>query len=389
MAFDLGAIDPAELSEKINELLSGGGQGRAPAAAVARAASRVEPHKIDSGIKESGTETDQEKLVKQIHALMFPPAAVMNDVLDSVGQSPEIKAERDALEKSRSLLAAQAANAPGNDPTSALSYLANYYTKGQAKYIEPAKSPKQTLMEYALKLNDDQKDLVKNVSDLVGKFRGGYTQDQSSKQTGNTFNIKTGEFPKAAGGGDPAKNWFKWSNQTKSVIVKMAAAEEPLIQLEQMINSGNPTAEREIPITLTKAIVGSARIAQQEIALGKGDPGLVPAFEQGIQKLFHGGEGESLLTPDNRAQYTAFLKLLREAHAGIMDSNKYAAIVSAEQAGINVVAAQQYYDGLSGKHRETPGAAPAAPAPAAPLKKRTPEQEALYQELLKKSKSKN
>jgi hypothetical protein len=189
--YDLDGQSPDDLAAQIQQYL-----GRAPAGFDAP--SRVTSVDPKSGLKQQGTNTESDKYIKLLRELSFPPKEVMRDAIDVASNAPDIKSQRAALDNIRQAILAQAASSGGASMTPGLSYLANYFTKGEAKYIPPEKSPKQTLLDYALKIQDDQRDLAKNVADYVGKFKGGYSQDQNTKSSGDTYVISSGNAPKTA-----------------------------------------------------------------------------------------------------------------------------------------------------------------------------------------------
>lgn len=345
-------LSPDELTAQIEALL---GSGRRPSS-LPSAAARVAAVPKGSGVQMGGKDVASQILAEIERRMKFSDPDEFKSAYEAVEKLPAIKEQRGTLDKIQEAIAAQAAasRGGGGDPTSALSYMANYLTGGRAKYLPPEKTAKEDLIDRALKAQDDRRDLSKTIGDYIAKMRGGYTQTQDTRGNNTTFNINaTDPNLKPGHGASAANEWTKWAVPTQRTIGKLTSAEEPLAQLSDMITSGNPTAEREIPITLARAVVGSARIAIQEIALGKGDPGWVPTIKQGMQKLFHGdGEGQSMLTANNREQYAEFIDMLRKAHSEIIDTNKSAALISAAQyPSINQAAASKYVESLTGAYK--------------------------------------
>lgn len=186
---DQEATQPDDLAAQIRALLASGST-REPSA-MSSSAARVKPVSKGSGLQVSGKDSTSDLLAKLQRAITFPSADAMKEAYEVAGNDPDISRQRSTLDQIEEALAAQAQaqRGQGGDPTSALSYLANYFTKGQAKYLPPEKTAKDTLMDYQLKAQDDRRDLSKTISDYVSKMRGGYTQTSDTKGGTTNFNI--------------------------------------------------------------------------------------------------------------------------------------------------------------------------------------------------------
>jgi hypothetical protein len=155
----------------------------------------------------SGTDKTSDLLAQLERAITFPSNQVMKDVYQTAYDSPAIAEQRSTLDQIDEAIRAQAAATRGRgaDPTSALSYLASYFTDGKAKYLPPEKTAKSNLLDYALKSQDDRRDLTKAIGDYIGRMRGGFSQTQDTKGTNTTFNISSGEFGGKGNGTRPPK----------------------------------------------------------------------------------------------------------------------------------------------------------------------------------------
>lgn len=199
---DPEATQPEILAAQIRALLGGGAAGSP--SGLPSAAGRVGPVARGSGMKVSG-EDKKSALMEELKRVMgYLDPEETDKAYERAANSPGIKAQSNSLDQIEDAIRAQAEGTRGRgaDPTSALSYLANYFTDGKAKYLPSEKSAKSSLIDYALKAQDDRRDLAKTIGDYVNRMRGGYTQTTDKQGSNTTFNI-TAADPNMRASGRP------------------------------------------------------------------------------------------------------------------------------------------------------------------------------------------
>lgn len=170
---------------------------------------------------------------------------------------------------------------------------------------ESAQQRLQEAMSAAQKIQQDQRDLSKNILDSVAKQKGGYLTDLQQQLARSGIDLMAQDPSIKRSLVQPVNNFM---TQTRQESQKMREDDSQLQKVLVAVNSGNPAEQKGVPLQIARLIEG-ARPAMAAAAVESGDPSLVERITATATKLSTGQ-----LTPENVGQYTQFVRDMQKVN---------------------------------------------------------------------------
>jgi hypothetical protein len=354
-------------------------------------AAPVAPVAKGSGLSAKNNAKQENRTVHMINEVGVMDPQVMQQAYNAISNSKEVQDQRAGIENMQDALNMQLGREQSPDLAGPLSYLANYVTGGKAHIINTPKDDRQKILDYADKLQDNKRDLTRQIWDSIGKLKGGSTQQQDYSQV-----ILGSE----AGAEDPAKAEAKSRGSTPEAnnarFITLIQRDKGLQTANEALEAGakireilanperlNPTALNNLALMITK-LHGIGRPSNFELANEKGNSALAAKAEQFWEKLTTGK-----ITEENRKQFLDYVEGLMFHTKAMADNrrNRFKNLAGGlgVSRGFADAALPDSYSDPDIREKDLQkkqGKRPDRLAPAAG--KRTPEQEARLQELMKK-----
>lgn len=254
----------------------------------------------------SELKSKQETGTKQIRNSNYS-ADEFAGLYDTIQNLPDIKAQREGLDKYNQLLDMQAGKADDNGVLKGLAALTDTWTGSKFSGMIPAESKKDSIM----KLRDDaqkrQQDLTKTVLDGITKLKSGSDQQTNTNQLIQAMMASQGDVGSGRENRLAAKDdWQKEEAMAKDVrklsddyvgistnfkSVKEAIAHGDTRSVNQILsNMARNIGEEKGPLTDTDAnrmVLKdlNTKISEIEAWLGAGNPQISPELKASLNKL--------------------------------------------------------------------------------------------------------
>jgi hypothetical protein len=240
------------------------------------------------------------------------PTEEFNKAYKNAADSTAYKDQQAGIDQLRQM-AALAAQRPAQLDLSPLLALTDSQTGSHllAGYQHP-ESTQQRLADAfnaAQKIQQDQRDLSKNIFDTVVKQKGGFLLDyqQQLARSGLTYGANDPFMKRNMVA--PVNDFIK---ETQTESAKIRDNDEQMQKVLVALNSYNPAAQKGVPIQLARILEG-ARPAMQAAATESGDPSAVQRFDRFYSKLTTGQ-----LTDEDVGQFTQYIHDMQ----GVNEQNK-------------------------------------------------------------------
>jgi hypothetical protein len=287
------------------------------------AAALIQSQGMGSGRQQTSKDQSLDKTLRVVNEVTYPTPETIQNVLGAISKSPEIMAQKEGLNNIKSAILSQLDNSSGVDYTSPLSYLANYYTNGKAQYIPQKAPPQKQLLDFALKMQDDQRDLSKTIADYVGRFKGGTTQLQDINQQLSELVNKSGIYPNPRGSNQlpPEARAIRDVQKTFNKAVEpFNKALNYADQVDNIINNAGPgrkIAKKTVETILARARSEVGNLSQYEQSGTASAQSALDRLDQFVQTIETGE-----LTDTNKEAIKDLVKQFRSASYDNIKANR-------------------------------------------------------------------